>query len=144
MLRIFVGIASERWFQKYTQHVFLGHYLSYCSVLVFFNPIAIRLAKTPWSFGQSECNRVKAANSINSKILGNKNYCYNEGSLYVVGYLLMQLKTNDHHRSFYERLNKSLSQNLLSNISLYFSPFRIQKMVIRESMCQPVYTLFYS
>ena len=25
-----------------------------------FNPIALRMAKTPWSFGRSECNRVKS------------------------------------------------------------------------------------
>ena len=28
-------------------------------VLVHFNPIALRTAKTLWSFGRSECNRVK-------------------------------------------------------------------------------------
>ena len=26
--------------------------------LSFINPIALRTAKTPWSFGRSECNRV--------------------------------------------------------------------------------------
>ena len=25
----------------------------------FFNPIALRMAKTIWSFGRSECNRIK-------------------------------------------------------------------------------------
>ena len=28
-------------------------------VFIFINPIALRTAKTPWSFGCSECNRVK-------------------------------------------------------------------------------------
>ena len=26
-----------------------------------FYPVALRMAKTPWSFGHSECNRVKAS-----------------------------------------------------------------------------------
>ena len=25
--------------------------------ILFINPIALRMAKTPWSFGHSECNR---------------------------------------------------------------------------------------
>ena len=32
------------------------------------NPIALRKAKTLWSFGLSECNRVKVYNMENSKI----------------------------------------------------------------------------
>ena len=28
-----------------------------------FNPVALRMAKTLWSFGHSECNRVKESNS---------------------------------------------------------------------------------
>ena len=28
------------------------------------NPTALRTAKTPWSFGRSECNRVKAISSM--------------------------------------------------------------------------------
>ena len=28
--------------------------------LTTFNPVALGMAKTPWGFGQSECNRVKA------------------------------------------------------------------------------------
>ena len=28
------------------------------------NPIALRMAKTPWSFGRSECNRVKQATCV--------------------------------------------------------------------------------
>ena len=32
--------------------------------VIHFNPIALKMAKTPYSFGCSECNRVKAANVI--------------------------------------------------------------------------------
>ena len=32
---------------------------SFFSLPVTFNPIALRMAKTLWSFGHSECNRVK-------------------------------------------------------------------------------------
>ena len=28
------------------------------------NPIALRMAKTPWSFDRSECNRVKDKSSV--------------------------------------------------------------------------------
>ena len=31
---------------------------------MFLNPFALRMAKTLWSFGRSECNRVKSYDSI--------------------------------------------------------------------------------
>ena len=36
-------------------------------MLMFFNPIALKLAKTLWSFGHSECNRVKSDRKVPEK-----------------------------------------------------------------------------
>ena len=33
-------------------------------VLIHLNPVALKTAKTPWSFGCSECNRVNAVLSL--------------------------------------------------------------------------------
>ena len=35
---------------------------------VFINPIALRTAKTLWSFGRSECNRVKVCKCVSREI----------------------------------------------------------------------------
>ena len=34
-----------------------------------FNPIALRMAKTVWSFGHSECNRVKSSECFCSELI---------------------------------------------------------------------------
>ena len=36
----------------------------YVKVPMYFNPIALTMAKTLWSFGRSECNRVKTWSSF--------------------------------------------------------------------------------
>ena len=40
-------------------------------LLALFNPIALRTAKTLWSFGCSECNRVKIWDGIGQDVMGN-------------------------------------------------------------------------
>ena len=36
------------------------------SIFTHFNPIALRMAKTPYSFGHSECNRIKISIKLSS------------------------------------------------------------------------------
>ena len=47
-MRILSGKATDSSF--FYSHLIIGHHL--------FNPIALRTAKTPSSFGHSECNKV--------------------------------------------------------------------------------------
>ena len=42
----------------------------YATVPMLFNPIALRTAKTPYSFGRSTCNRVIIEESVTEKIDG--------------------------------------------------------------------------
>ena len=41
-----------------------GHISLMMIPLDFFNPVALRRAKTLWSFGPSECNRVKCGRDV--------------------------------------------------------------------------------
>ena len=41
------------------KQLYLFHFVPFSMVI--FNPIALRMAKTLWSFGHSECNRVKGS-----------------------------------------------------------------------------------
>ena len=60
------------------------------------NPIALRTAKTPWSFGRSECNRVKSltfthANSTGSDQTGRmpRLICvFAGGTCHLVGFVM--------------------------------------------------------
>ena len=55
------SLMEEGNYQKYSD--------SYSQFSEFFNPLALRMAKTLWSFGRSECNRVK----VNSYTLRGSN-----------------------------------------------------------------------
>ena len=50
------------YFGKVVSYILKENEKMYCKITkttMVLNPIALRMAKTPWSFGHSECNRIK-------------------------------------------------------------------------------------
>ena len=58
-----------------------------------FSPTALRMAKTPYSFGRSECNRVKGNSYLYCDLLAS----LSNAALPERGLLLKERTTNDHY-----------------------------------------------